>query len=326
MLLSSSWSEHPSFVFRRAGVFMLVSFSLCILIDYLHRADLLLPTLSNTLLLVLVIDVLSMVFLYSLSIDHEGRWKGIHIHKNVAGGIMAIMAIYFAWMGFLGQRRFWIASVIAAIFLLMTASKTSFALFFGSLGLMAVVVVVRSLRAMGGLRAAMLVSFIAVMLTVILDIPSTINYLLAQFYGDITLTGRVFIWDYVLSKHALHPWLGYGYGSFWGMGPETLSISEDIPQVREFGQAHNGYLDILIQLGWVGSALFSMLLIGILVMGLKRAVYVREDWHRAALYLNLVFFLMLHNLLESTFLSALSVEWTFFFIAGLSLFLSAEKA
>ena len=329
LLLSSRWSQFPEFVIRRAGMVTLVSISLCVVVDYLYRARRLLPTLVGVLSLILLIDVLSMLFLYSYSIDHDNRWKGIHIHKNVAGGIMAVSAITFSWLAIMCQRRCSVMAALAAVvslcFLVLTASKTSLALFAGCSALMFLLLVLRLLHSLAGLKALLIVLVAVVLVMATVDMPRALIGLLNLLYGDVTLTGRTWIWDFVLAKHSEAFWLGHGFGSFWGMGADTPAIREDLPSIREFGQAHNGYLDLLVQTGVVGFLLFGIMLGYVVSLGIKRVVSDVADWQKVALCMNIILFVMLHNLLESTWLSALSVEWTVFVISALYLVLDRSQ-
>ncbi len=337
LIASLFWSDQPSFVIRRAGTFLLVGFALFVLAEYLYSANLLLTSISAALLGVLIINVLSMLLLYGVSIDHEGMWKGIQIHKNVAGAFSAICAIHFFWHGLARHRAWWLAAAAAIAFLPMTGSKTSLALFMGTLGIMALAVVIRKINEVIGAWATL--ASLACLLAgfIVFSAATSINTLVEYFYGDPTFTGRVFIWDYVLAKHAERPWLGFGFGSFWGMGPETPAIREAIPLVQHFGQAHNGYLDILVQTGWLGMAVFFALLALALYPALKSVftagaaasalspAIARRHWLHSAQSLNLIVFVMLHNLLESTWLVALSTEWTMLFLCTVFLFLNHRR-
>jgi exopolysaccharide production protein ExoQ len=69
---------------------------------------------------------------------------------------------------------------------------------------------------------------------------------------DSTLTGRTEVWAAVLPAMKRQPLLGYGFGSFW---TDARRQQYDIPT------AHNGYLDILLELGGMGLAFFTFWLL-----------------------------------------------------------------
>ena len=65
---------------------------------------------------------------------------------------------------------------------------------------------------------------------------------------DPSLSGRTQIWDLVLSQHT-NPLVGAGYESFW-LGPRLERIwAGGMGQINE---AHNGYLEVYLNLGYVG--------------------------------------------------------------------------
>jgi hypothetical protein len=94
--------------------------------------------------------------------------------------------------------------------------------------------------------------------------------LLAMFGRNSTLTGRTDLWNLCLTL-VRNPLVGAGYESFW-LGWRLEKMWDYIPGVN---QAHNGYLEIYLNLGWVGVAL----LITFLISGYRnivRAVRRRE--------------------------------------------------
>ena len=72
---------------------------------------------------------------------------------------------------------------------------------------------------------------------------------------DSTLTGRTAMWDQLLQLK-VDPWFGAGYESFW-LGPRTNEISRHYQYVN---QAHNGYLEVFLNLGWAGVALLGLVM------------------------------------------------------------------
>ena len=70
------------------------------------------------------------------------------------------------------------------------------------------------------------------------------------------LTGRTEMWAYALHE-ATNPVLGAGYESFW-LGDRLERILKVAPGVN---QAHNGYLEIYLNLGWAGILVLTVLLV-----------------------------------------------------------------
>lgn len=81
--------------------------------------------------------------------------------------------------------------------------------------------------------------------------------LAAQIGRDPTLTDRTIIWNTVLSQHT-NPMIGTGYESFW-LGPRLQRIWEVVGGINE---AHNGYLDMYLNLGVIGVAILIVFLLG----------------------------------------------------------------
>ena len=69
-----------------------------------------------------------------------------------------------------------------------------------------------------------------------------------------TLTGRTAIWELVL-RNAGNPWFGTGFESFW-LGERLDRIRSADQQINE---AHNGYLEVYLNLGWVGVAMLAVI-------------------------------------------------------------------
>ncbi len=81
---------------------------------------------------------------------------------------------------------------------------------------------------------------------------------------DASLTGRTGIWQTVLSE-PINPVLGTGYTAFW-LGERLQRIWSLYPRTRLL-QAHNGYIEVYLNLGVVGLALLG----GVLWTGLRNA-------------------------------------------------------
>jgi O-antigen ligase len=74
---------------------------------------------------------------------------------------------------------------------------------------------------------------------------------------DATFSGRTTIW-HILPSFVRNPWLGAGYESFLS-GPRLAQLKAIID--KTFQEAHNGYLEVWLNLGWIGVLLFAFLVI-----------------------------------------------------------------
>ena len=72
-----------------------------------------------------------------------------------------------------------------------------------------------------------------------------------------SLTGRTDIWKIVLELSQRRPLLGTGFESFW-MGDRLQTVWQFEKGIQE---AHNGYLEVYANLGWVGVVLLAGLIV-----------------------------------------------------------------
>ena len=126
---------------------------------------------------------------------------------------------------------------------------------------------------------------------------------------DITLSGRTYLWELIWKEIGKHPWLGTGYGGFW-LGLEGMA--GQIAYLVRWGypgQAHNGYLDILNELGVVG----LFLLLAFVVQHAMQLVRLAAIDRPLALFHGaLLVALLTLNLAEATLLRTTHLWWIVF--------------
>jgi exopolysaccharide production protein ExoQ len=72
-----------------------------------------------------------------------------------------------------------------------------------------------------------------------------------------TLTGRTVIWQECLNFVVYHPFLGYGYDSFWTVKHvNAISIASDFP----VPDVHNVIIDFMLGLGIIGTVIYVLIL------------------------------------------------------------------
>jgi O-antigen ligase len=132
----------------------------------------------------------------------------------------------------------------------------------------------------------------------------------AQALGrDPTLTGRTDIWAAVIPL-ARNPLVGAGFESFWISPRVHQKLWELIPGLP-LNEAHDGYLEVYLNLGWVGVGLIVLILID----GYNRAVKAfRREPALGALLLAYVLAAMTYNVTEAGF-RLMESCWIFFLLA-----------
>jgi O-antigen ligase len=132
-----------------------------------------------------------------------------------------------------------------------------------------------------------------------------------MLYGDSTFTGRTIIWDFADSEIARNPLLGWGYQSFWLAGPDAPSVVDAPGWVKMMPNAHNGYYDTTLEIGYIGYTLLLIFLIATL-HAIGRVV--DRDPARAWLVLSLALYIIMWNYLESLWMRGFEFLWVVFLI------------
>ena len=200
----------------------------------------------------------------------ETTFVGATTSKNMLGVVCLISGIFFFWdtvtrWSEREERRtkriiLLNAAMMAMTLWLLHLSKSATSSVCLAIGCLVIVTV----RSGWGQRH---LTFVKVMipatfcLYIFLAFGLNLNGQLASQLGrDPTLTDRTVIWSAVLNEHT-NPLVGTGYESFW-LGPRLDRIWRVAGHINE---AHNGYLDIYINLGAIG----VLLLVGFLVAGYR---------------------------------------------------------
>ena len=239
----------------------------------------------------------------SYHVTGRQMYNGVCTHKNGLGQLCLILGIYFIWDLFYRERTgrersdqapVYLDVIVFALIgwlLFMADSATSYA----CLVIAACVLFVSRMPVLREepnrfLAAGMVIVTILGVLEATLDLSSQLLGLLGR---DATLTTRVPMWHY-LAGLVENPVLGAGYDSFW-LGDRLRAIWR---HSYVFHQAHNGYLEVYLNLGFVGLALLA----GVIVSGLIRIRnWLDVDYASAILRLCFVLVVALYNWTEAAF-------------------------
>ena len=123
------------------------------------------------------------------------------------------------------------------------------------------------------------------------------------------LTGRTEIWAAVI-RAVPNGVVGAGFESFW-LGPRLKSVWSGLSQYMHVNEAHNGYIEAYLNLGWVGVSLIVL----ILISGYRNAsAAFRRDPAVAGLMVAFVATAGIYSVTEAGF-RMLSPIWIFLLLA-----------
>jgi len=284
-LLSALWSSFPGITIRRAAVLLMsVVIAMAVVVGETRPRrthTLLFYFLTGTIFLNLVV----MVLLPGRAWSSEGL-QGLYPSKNIAGEIGMITAVIgIAWLRGTNNRTsiaialFSVA--IAFFFLFLTKSKTSLGIAVLGCGFYALMILGERL----GVRFILLV--ICGASVVVLGLIGYMFYsnfdmtrMLAIFIPDTSFSGRNAIWEFAYDHAVDRVWLGHGYGAFWDVGPDNDPLNKLEPgtwlgdtEKGVINEAHNGYLDLWLNIGLPATAL----LVFAYLLGMMRDLRIFTD-------------------------------------------------
>ncbi len=194
----------------------------------------------------------------------EAFYTGVATSKNELGGVCLLFGLGAVWClcGYFRAKRssrrsgLLIAQgvILGMVLWLFWKAQTMTAL---ACFLMASAILIMTCFPMVTRRTWLIHTLVVLMLlvsfsTLFLGIGSG---LLTTLGKDATLTGRTAVWDLVLSLPG-NRLIGTGFESFW-LGPRL----DKIWSVYWWhpNEAHNGYIEVFLNLGWIGVSLLAVL-------------------------------------------------------------------
>ena len=260
--LSTGWSEFPALTVRRAARLTIETSGFTLLALTFRSQREFLSALFWTFFVILLLDITS-IAVPSRSFS-QGSFEGIHLFKNEAG--MFLFAALFVFALVAAQSTSWLrllaagALFVGIVLLALTKAKSAIGCCALALLLAALTRTLVMPRSYGKIiAAACWVLTIVVVALIVYDLGTDV--VLAGLFGDATLTGRDQLWRYVALKSYSVPMQGVGYGALWMVGTDAEANLKAAGAKWLALQAHNGYVDISGQVGYVGLCLLLVFLI-----------------------------------------------------------------
>ena len=267
--VSSVWSPDPGLSLKRwfkaIGDLVMV---LIILTDW-NRNEAIKRIITRVGFLLVPLSVLLIEFypslgqMYSLE-DADTTITGVTTNKNMLGLVCMIVGVGLVWLLIRtlrdDRRRLKHLMVLGVslsmvLWLLVVArSFTALACFMMGTALLVIVNMPGRQRPanvhllVGGMLSGAAIMFI---------FPEIFVAIIHAFGKNATLTGRTGLWKGLLATDT-HPLLGAGFESFW-LGSRLNNIWSIFPW--QPNEAHNGYLEVYLNLGIIGVSLLGVMLL-----------------------------------------------------------------
>lgn len=256
-------------------------------------------------------------FLFSLAFPsvaietgaNAGAWRGPLTQKNLLSRVMLLSSFVFFFDMLnqpIKQRRIhYVLMVLSLLLVLLSNSKTALLILF-------VLLLLSPLYLLLKMEGRVL---IPLLILLILLVGSSTTILLGNWENltislgrDPTLSGRTELWDAAFDMIAARPWLGYGFQAFWiddGAATYIWKIVQYKPP-----HAHNGYINIALDLGLIGLFLFVLNLLLTYSRSVRWAKLDGTTWGLFPLIYTT--FLIIYNQSENTIVEHNSIFWAFF--------------
>ena len=238
---------------------------------------------------------------------HAGAWRGIYTHKNGLGRTMLLSIIIFLLLALTTKKNRWLfwtllGTSIAMLLLSKSSSPLINLMILMTIFLMLQIVRWNYLFLVPALMGILCVGTISYVLLI-----TNAGQIASAFGKDLTLTGRTDFWPLILDKIWENPWLGYGFGAFW-QGLDGPSAYVWNASAFKAPNGHNGYLDLCLDLGLVGFAIYTIEF----VTGVQRALIQIRTVSTADAFLPILLLclVVLSNLTESSLVVQNNLLWT----------------
>jgi O-antigen ligase len=323
--LSAVWSQVPRQTIRN-GFYSVVDVGFVFYLTSRFSPAQLMRLMVMLAAAVLVGSAFLVVAVPGSGLDNmEGRsaWQGLLVGKNncaMAFNFLLMPVLYVHLKA--GWERFARIALIGGIvgFIAMSQSRTGWVLCAVNLLLWSGFSFLVRMRK----RDAVLIVALGGIATIVgaTVLAGQFESVTALIGKDATLTGRTEIWAPLGFSIMKRPLLGYGYSTFWtGIDGESGLVALSVGWVASY--AHNGYLEVALQLGLVG--------LGFIVFSLFNCVRdilqsVQPDCpEEIGWYAAIVVLTIFYNVDESTFIAGHQLIWLLYIVAALGLSRSAAE-
>lgn len=254
LLFSAAWSIDPETTIRRGILYLIFIVGVIGVADVLNAAELMELLCRVCFLSAIASIVLRVVSPAQALMGDGGEWRGVFSHKNFLGEVMAmgvLASLHMLRAKRRGRVRRLCMLLVMVLVALAARSGTATLTIFAFCYTERVIALIRS----GGFARIVGAAIVVFSLPIVCFVAFNFDWLMDLLGKDPTLTGRTVLWTYVVDYIGQRPWFGWGFFAFWSAAsPAANEISDllgwSVPE------AHNGLLEMLLEVGIIGTGLF----------------------------------------------------------------------
>jgi exopolysaccharide production protein ExoQ len=268
-LLSYFWSAAPEYTLDETKTILRSSLLGVYLAAQYHPKELV-KLFTKMFALVLLLNIIYIIFAFATGqtniiisdANNEPSWTGFLTHKQYFGRMMMHIAIIFLLSLLNKIKNRWIFAIgfgASIVLLYLSQSKTSWIGFLVALILLPVLKFARL-----HYKSRTIVYVTSILITGIFIVVSFTNYeaiVVDILHKPPNFNGRFEIWELAMKLGLEKPLLGYGYSGFWtsDVGLSVIKstwASSAVSSTNSRFHSHNGFIDLFLQLGFIGLSLF----------------------------------------------------------------------
>jgi exopolysaccharide production protein ExoQ len=323
--VSVLWSGLPA-VSARHSIALIGTFVFGSYLAFRFKAKELLRLILLTFGVTIAVSILACLLFpsYGIFVDEltgDTAWRGVFSGKNELGRIIvfAMMALATVTANF---RGFWFltAAIVGLSVVFMTKAITSLIYF-----PVALLIVFLARRYQLYKKSRKKVIFLTASLVILsgLILYNQWESFTESLGKDPNLTGRTILWTLSVPHIATRPILGYGLDSFWYDPAGPAKELRDASGWYEAPNAHNGIINLWIDVGLIGVLLFLWSYVGSL-RNAFRLIHTNRS-PEAVWYLVFFVLLFLYGLTEISFLIRNEIFWILYISTALAVRRQADR-
>jgi O-antigen ligase len=303
LVFSMFWSETPLMTLKGILIFLGVTI-FAVHIGRQYSWQELSGFLRWSTTLIAVLSTYFALFKPSVGINSvKDGWQGILGHPIHLGNLMALSASLWLLYAFHKPKHRWLSlgfGITSLIVMKFANSAGAFCTFFVLTTLLFVAPFIQKLRT--EIAFFIMVLFMSASVSLTFWLVENLDKFVTSLGKDLTFTGRVPLWNELVEMIKQRPLVGYGYEGFWQAWRGVNAPAN--PVVHKIGEwavhAHNGFLDLTLNLGLLGLLLFIFSFLTNL--GLAILYMSRDKQAEAIVPILLLMFLIFSNLSETQLL------------------------